>query len=36
MAEPIHIATIERNNEAIATIHNRIEEAEEYILKLTK
>lgn len=36
MGDPIHIATIERNNEAIATIHNRIEEAEEYILKLTK
>lgn len=36
MGKPIHIATIERDNEAIATIHNRIEEAEQYILDLTK
>lgn len=36
MGEPLHIATIERDDEAIATIHNRIEEAEQYILDLTK
>ena len=36
MGKPIHIATIERDNEAIETIHNRIEEAEDYILRLTK
>jgi hypothetical protein len=36
MGVPLHIATIERDNEAIKTIHDRIEEAEQYILDLTK
>jgi len=36
MGSPLHIATIERDNEAIKTIHDRIEEAEQYILDLTK
>jgi hypothetical protein len=36
MGSPLHIVTIERDNEAIKQIHDRIEEAEEYILKLTK
>lgn len=36
MGAPMHIATIDRDNDAITAIHDRIEEAEEYILKLTK
>lgn len=36
MGDPIHVATIERDNEAIKAIHERIEEAEQYILDLTK
>lgn len=36
MGEPLHIATIERDEEAIKTIHNRIEEAEQYMIDLQK
>lgn len=36
MGAPLHIATIERDNEAIKTIHDRIEEAEQYIIDLQK
>ena len=36
MGAPLHIATIERDEDAIKTIHERIEEAEQYILDLTK
>lgn len=36
MGNPIHVATIERDEEAISAIHERIEKAEDYILKLTK
>ena len=34
LAEPMHIVTIERDNEAIATIHERITEAEDFIKAL--
>lgn len=36
MGDPLHIVTVERDNEAIAALHTRIEEAEYYINKLTK